>query len=142
MAQQIEAACRAHGFFYVTGHGVAPELLGRAGRGLRRVLRAAAGGQDGDRHGARRPGLARVLPGRGRTHLGSARPEGGLYFDPGFTAEIPPLPGRAVRAEGGQPRWDGQNLHAFTGTYSDYLLSKVSKVFPQLRREVLAEEAP
>jgi hypothetical protein len=43
------------------------------------------------------------------------------------------------------PRWDGQNLQAFTGTYGDYLLakvSKVSKVFPQLRRHVLADEAP
>jgi len=36
-------------------------------------------------------------------------------------------------------RWGGQNLHVFTGTYGDYLLSKVSKVFPQLQREVLAE---
>ena len=29
VARQIEAACREHGFFYVTGHGVAPELLAR-----------------------------------------------------------------------------------------------------------------
>ena len=29
MARQIEAACREHGFFYVTGHGVAPDLLAR-----------------------------------------------------------------------------------------------------------------
>ena len=58
---------------------------------------------------------------------------------PDFTAEIPPLPGRASAGEGGHPRWDGQNLQAFTGTYGDYLLGKVSKVFPQLRREVLAE---
>ena len=29
MARQIEAACREHGFFYVAGHGVAPELLDR-----------------------------------------------------------------------------------------------------------------
>jgi len=32
---------------------------------------------------------------------------------------------RAAVTEAGQPRWDGQNLHAFTGTYGDYLLSKV-----------------
>jgi hypothetical protein len=45
-------------------------------------------------------------------------------------------------SEGGHPRWDGQNLQAFTGTYGDYLLGKVSKVFPQLRREVLTEQTP
>jgi isopenicillin N synthase-like dioxygenase len=64
-----------------------------------------------------------------------------FFFDPGFTAEIPALPGRAAVTEGGQQRWDGQDLHAFTGTYGDYLLSKVSKVFPELRREVLSEGA-
>ena len=31
-ARQIEAACREHGFFYVTGHGVAPDLLVRLTR--------------------------------------------------------------------------------------------------------------
>ena len=46
---------------------------------------------------------------------------------------------RAVAAAGddGRRRWDGQDLRAFTGTYGDYLLGKVSKVFPQLRRDVL-----
>ena len=32
VAGQIEAACREHGFFYVTGHGVAPALLARLTR--------------------------------------------------------------------------------------------------------------
>ena len=63
-----------------------------------------------------------------------------FFFDPDFTAEIPPLPGRAAARGGGHPRWDGQNLQAFTGTYGDYLLGKVSKVFPQLRGEVLTDE--
>jgi isopenicillin N synthase-like dioxygenase len=87
-------------------------------------------------------GWYRSTPHRVRNASGRDRLSYPFFFDPGFTAEIPPLPGRAARAEGGQPRWDGQNLHAFTGTYGDYLLSKVSKVFPRLRREVLAEEAP
>ena len=29
VARQIEAACREHGFFYVTGHGIAPDLQAR-----------------------------------------------------------------------------------------------------------------
>ncbi len=66
----------------------------------------------------------------------------GVALSLGLHAEIPPLPGRAAVTEDGQQRWDGQNLHAFTGTYGDYLLNKVSKVFPELRREVLADEAP
>jgi hypothetical protein len=58
-------------------------------------------------------------------------------MDPGFADEVPPLPGRAVAGEGGRPRWDGQDLRAFAGTYGDYLLGKVAKVFPQLREDVL-----
>jgi isopenicillin N synthase-like dioxygenase len=34
-------------------------------------------------------------------------------------------------------RWDRASIHAFEGTYGDYLLSKVGKVFPQLRAAVL-----
>ena len=82
----------------------------------------------------------RSTPHRVRNVSGRDRMSFPFFFDPDFTAEIPPLPGRTAVTEAGQPRWDGQNLHAFTGTYGDYLLSKVSKVFPQLRREVLADE--
>jgi isopenicillin N synthase-like dioxygenase len=73
----------------------------------------------------------RVRNGSGRTRLSFP-----FFLDPGFAAEVPPLPGRAAAGEGGR-RWDGQDLRAFTGTYGDYLLGKVSKVFPQLRREIL-----
>jgi hypothetical protein len=34
-------------------------------------------------------------------------------------------------------RWDHASVHEFSGTYGDYLLAKVSKVFPELRKEVL-----
>jgi hypothetical protein len=30
----------------------------------------------------------------------------------------------------------GANVHAFSGTYGSYLLSKVAKVFPDLARNV------
>jgi len=87
-------------------------------------------------------GWYRSTPHRVRNASGRDRFSFPFFFDPDFTAEIPPLPGRAAIADGGQPRWDGQNLQAHRGTYDDYLLGKVSKVFPQLRREVLADEAP
>ena len=34
-------------------------------------------------------------------------------------------------------RWDRASVHAFKGTYGDYLLAKVGKVFPELRATVL-----
>ena len=34
-------------------------------------------------------------------------------------------------------RWDHASVHDFSGTYGDYLLGKVSKVFPQLQEKVL-----
>jgi isopenicillin N synthase-like dioxygenase len=60
-----------------------------------------------------------------------------FFLDPGFDAEVPPLPDRAAAADDGARRWDGQDLRAFTGTDGGYLLGKVGKVFPQLRRDVL-----
>jgi len=29
-------------------------------------------------------------------------------------------------------RWDGRSVHAWDGTYGDYLTAKVAKVFPDL----------
>ncbi|WP_030454638.1 isopenicillin N synthase family dioxygenase [Herbidospora cretacea] len=56
-----------------------------------------------------------------------------FFLDPGWDNELPPLPPTTK----GFRRWDGQDLRAFTGTYGDYLLGKVSKVFPELRDEVI-----
>jgi isopenicillin N synthase-like dioxygenase len=87
-------------------------------------------------------GWYRSTPHRVRNVSGRDRLSFPFFFDPDFTAEIPPLPGRAAVTSGGQHRWDGQNLLAFTGTYGDYLLGKVAKVFPQLQRDVLPEDRP
>jgi isopenicillin N synthase-like dioxygenase len=82
-------------------------------------------------------GWYRSTPHRVRNLSGHDRLSFPFFLDPGFAAEVPPLPGRAAAGGDGRPRWDGQDLRAFTGTYGDYLLSKVSKVFPQLRRDTL-----
>jgi isopenicillin N synthase-like dioxygenase len=79
-------------------------------------------------------GYYRSTPHRVRNVSGRDRLSFPFFFDPDFSATVPPLPGRARRDESGQARWDGQDLRAFTGTYGDYLLGKVSKVFPQLAR--------
>ena len=61
------------------------------------------------------------------------------FFDPNFDAEIKPIeiPNAQPVADDRTERWDNASVHQFRGTYGDYLLSKVSKVFPQLKREVL-----
>jgi isopenicillin N synthase-like dioxygenase len=82
-------------------------------------------------------GWYRSTPHRVRNLSGHGRLSFPFFLDPGFAAEVPPLPGRAAAGDDGRRRWDGQDLRAFTGTYGDYLLGKVSKVFPQLRRDVL-----
>jgi isopenicillin N synthase-like dioxygenase len=81
-------------------------------------------------------GWYRSTPHRVRNTSGNERLSFPFFFDPDFTAEVPPLPGRASTSADGSPRWDGQDLRAFTGTYGDYLVGKVSKVFPQLSGEV------
>jgi isopenicillin N synthase-like dioxygenase len=82
-------------------------------------------------------GWYRSTPHRVRNVSGHGRLSFPFFLDPGFDAEVPPLPDRAAAGDDGRRRWDGQDLRAFTGTYGDYLLGKVSKVFPQLRRDVL-----
>jgi isopenicillin N synthase-like dioxygenase len=62
-----------------------------------------------------------------------------VFFDPNFFAEVHPI---AELADVSVPddrheRWDKSSVHELSGTYGDYLLNKVSKVFPQLQREVL-----
>jgi len=81
-------------------------------------------------------GYYRSTPHRVRNVSGNERLSYPFFFDPDFDAEVPPLPEMARRAgsdTGAGPRWDGQDLRAFTGTYGDYLVGKVAKVFPALR---------
>jgi isopenicillin N synthase-like dioxygenase len=82
-------------------------------------------------------GWYRSTPHRVRNTSGHGRLSFPFFLDPGFTAEVPPLPDRAAAGDDGRRRWDGQDLRAFTGSYGDYLLGKVAKVFPQLQRDVL-----
>jgi isopenicillin N synthase-like dioxygenase len=63
-----------------------------------------------------------------------------LFLDPAWDAEVLPVPtvGAARRdADVDEDRWDGASVHEWSGTYGDYLLTKVGRVFPGLRDEVL-----
>lgn len=77
-------------------------------------------------------GYYRSTPHRVRNTSGNERLSFPFFFDPDFHREVPPLPGRARLGDDGRPRWDGQDLRAFDGTYGEYLVAKVSKVFPLL----------
>lgn len=62
-----------------------------------------------------------------------------FFFDPSFEAAIEAIDLSHVQlpANESAERWDGANVHHFEGTYGDYVLSKVSKVFPDLKKDVL-----
>lgn len=81
-------------------------------------------------------GWYRSTPHRVRNTSGRDRLSFPLFFDPAFSAIIQPLPDR-IAADDSTERWDRANLHAFEGTYGDYLLGKVGKVFLDLQRQVL-----
>ena len=62
-----------------------------------------------------------------------------LFLDPAWAAEVLPVPtvGDARANSTATDRWDGASVHEWAGTYGDYLLTKVGRVFPELRDEVL-----
>ncbi|HWN67740.1 MAG TPA: 2-oxoglutarate and iron-dependent oxygenase domain-containing protein [Haliangium sp.] len=87
-------------------------------------------------------GWFRSTPHRVRNVSGRDRLSFPLFFDPDVTAEVRALPHRAVVDDAlveqdRQQRWDGASVHVFEGTYGDYLMAKVSRVFPQLFGRVL-----
>jgi isopenicillin N synthase-like dioxygenase len=86
-------------------------------------------------------GRFKSTPHRVKNLSGQGRLSFPLFFDPDFMAPMRPLP--AVATDAAQTatdrasRWDRASVHEFEGTYGDYLLGKVGKVFPQLKAEAL-----
>jgi len=68
--------------------------------------------------------------------------ERAVALDPNLAAAIRPLPRHAptdpdMIAADRSRRWDDASVHIFEGTYGDYLMRKVAKVFPELGARVL-----
>jgi isopenicillin N synthase-like dioxygenase len=84
-------------------------------------------------------GVFRSTPHRVRNPAPRDRLSFPFFFDPNFFARVQPieLPGPEVPPDDREERWDHASVHAFEGTYGDYLLNKVGKVFPELRQAAL-----
>jgi isopenicillin N synthase-like dioxygenase len=84
-------------------------------------------------------GIYRSTPHRVRNPAPRDRLSFPFFFDPNFFAKVGPidLPSGETAPDDRAQRWDKSSVHAFSGTYGDYLLGKVGKVFPELIGKVL-----
>jgi isopenicillin N synthase-like dioxygenase len=85
-------------------------------------------------------GRFRSTPHRVRNTSGRSRFSYPFFFDPSFDAPVAPLPLAGPPPDDAAERWDGASPHRFEGTYGDYLLAKVARVFPDLGHEVLGPD--
>jgi isopenicillin N synthase-like dioxygenase len=83
-------------------------------------------------------GIFKSTPHRVKNVSGRSRYSFPFFFDPDFSRPVNVLP--VLADSNSRPdvsdRWDLQNPHAFDGTYGDYILQKVSRVFPELFSQV------
>ena len=82
-------------------------------------------------------GRYRSTPHRVRNRSDGDRLSFPFFFDPAWDAEVLPVPLEGEGAAEARARWDGGDVFAFDGTYGEYLLGKVGRVFPDLRATVL-----
>jgi isopenicillin N synthase-like dioxygenase len=83
-------------------------------------------------------GVFRSTAHRARNPASTDRLSFPFFLDPGFATRVQPLdlPDWTAPPDDAAERWDRASVHAFEGTYGDYLLAKVGKVFPELRRSI------
>lgn len=80
-------------------------------------------------------GLYKSTPHRVKNTSGKNRLSFPLFFDPSFDAEVKPIFGLGFSTDFSD-RWDGEDVYRFNGPYGDYLIKKVSKVFPKLFNKI------
>jgi isopenicillin N synthase-like dioxygenase len=79
-------------------------------------------------------GRYRSTPHRVYSPSGEERLSFPFFLDPSWDAVVDRLPivERPSDDEGAAERWDHTSVHGYAGTYGEYLISKVSRVFPEL----------
>lgn len=82
-------------------------------------------------------GLYRSTPHRVRNLANRDRLSFPFFFDPNFNVEVQPIVLNQSVYDDQQERWDHASVHTFQGTYGEYVLNKVGKVFPDLRQAVI-----
>lgn len=82
-------------------------------------------------------GLYISTPHRVLNTSGKDRYSSPLFFDPGFNTRIERIESVAHIHETKNQRWDKSSVHEFEGTYGEYLIKKIGKVFPDLKNDVL-----
>jgi polar amino acid transport system ATP-binding protein len=77
-------------------------------------------------------GLYRSTPHRVRNVSGVDRYSFPLFFDPSWDARVATVPGAPLPDDDAAARWDRASVHAFSGTWGEYLMTKIARVFPSL----------
>lgn len=80
-------------------------------------------------------GAYRSTPHRVRNTADRSRLSFPFFFDPSWDVRVQTVPGSTPLPRGS--RWDGADPLLFEGTYGEYLLGKVARVFPELGGHVL-----
>ncbi len=82
-------------------------------------------------------GYYKSNPHRVKNTSGKSRYSFPVFFDPGFETTVKHIEQLKPVDSANYERWDKTNLAEVSGTYGQYILGKVGKVFPDLLKEIL-----